>query len=147
MQPAFIYHLPTYYAPHYPAPHASAILIIMIKTIIVTIIGNALALLAAAYFVAGFTLSNVNNLQAFGALVLVFTAVNLILKPLIRFFLGPLIILTLGLFNLVITGGLLYIIDIYSENLTITGLSSLAAATIIITIVNVLVHALSGKKD
>jgi putative membrane protein len=119
----------------------------MIKTIIFTIVGNALALLAAAYFVSGFTISNVGNIQAFGGLILVFTAVNLILKPLIRFFLGPLIILTLGLFNLVITAGLLYIIDIYSQNLTITGLSALFASTIKITIVNVIVHSLGKSKD
>ena len=119
----------------------------MIKTIIFTIVGNALALLAAAYFVSGFTISNVGNIQAFGGLILVFTAVNLILKPLIRFFLCLLIILTLGLFNLVITAGLLYIIDIYSQNLTITGLSALFASTIIITIVNVIVHSLGKSKD
>jgi uncharacterized membrane protein YvlD (DUF360 family) len=56
--------------------------------------------------------------------------------------LGPIIILTLGLFNLVINAGLLYIVDKYSQNLTITGLPALAYGTIIITIVNVITHQL-----
>ena len=50
--------------------------------------------------------------------------------------------ITLGLFNLVINGGLLYIVDKYSQNLTINGLPALIYGTLIITIVNVIIHQL-----
>ncbi|MBI3495259.1 phage holin family protein, partial [Candidatus Berkelbacteria bacterium] len=90
---------------------------------------------------------NISNWQAFAALVAVFTFLNIIIKPLIRFFLGPLVILTFGLFNLVITGGLLYILDLYSQNLTITGLSALVAGTLIITVVNMIIHVVHRPKS
>ena len=118
----------------------------MIRHLLYGIIGNALALIVCGAVIHGFNLS-IGNWQAFGALVGVFTAINLIIKPLIRFFLGPLIILTLGLFNLVISGGILYIVDKYSENLTITGLSALIYGTLVVTVVNLIVHALSRRKD
>jgi putative membrane protein len=117
----------------------------MIAQLFWSLIGNALALLASAYFVAGFNL-NINNWQAFAALVVIFTVLNVVLKPIIRFFLGPLIVLTLGLFNLVITAGMLYVVDIYSENLTIVGLPALIAGTLSITIVNVLIQVFAHRK-
>ncbi len=118
----------------------------MLSQLLWSLVGNAIALAGSAYFIAGFDL-NINNWQAFGALVAVFTVLNVVIKPLIRFFLGPLIILTFGLFNLVITGGLLYILDLYSQNLTITGLPALVAGTLIITIVNVLIHIVHRPKS
>lgn len=118
----------------------------MLSQLIWSLIGNAAALLASGYFVAGFNLDT-SNWQAFAALVAIFTVLNLLLKPIIRFFLGPLIILTLGLFNMAITAGLLYIVDIYSQNLSIVGLPALIAGTITITIVNVLIQVLHHRKS
>ena len=118
----------------------------MLSQLIWSIIGNALALLASAYFVQGFNL-DLSNLKAFAILVVIFTLLNMIVKPIIRFFVGPLIILTLGLFNLVITAGLLYVVDIYSPNLTIVGLPALIAGTITITVVNVLIQVVHHRKS
>ncbi len=118
----------------------------MLVQLIWSLIGNAIAIAASAYFIAGFNLS-LSNLEAFAALVGVFTVLNVVIKPLIRFFLGPLILLTFGLFNLVITGALLYILDLYSQNLTINGLPALVAGTLIITIVNVLIHIVHRPKS
>lgn len=112
----------------------------MITHLLAAIIGNTAALLAAGYFVHGFTLNITAGWEAFAALVGVLTVLSVIIKPLLRLFLGPIIIITLGLFNLVINGGLLFIVDNYSENLTITGLPALIYSTLIITAVNVIVH-------
>ncbi len=118
----------------------------MITHIIAAILGNGAALLAAAYFVDGFNLTLGPSWVPFAALVGVFTVISLVIKPLLKLFLGPIIILTLGLFNLVITAGILFVVDKYSENLTITGLHSgipaLVYGTIIITVVNLIIHAL-----
>ena len=114
----------------------------MITHLIAAILGNGVALLTAAYFVDGFNLNLSGGWQTFAALVGVFAFLSLVIKPLLRLFLGPLIIITLGLFNLVINAGILYIVDIYSQNLTITGLPALVYGTIIITIVNVIIHQL-----
>ena len=108
----------------------------LISNFIVT----GIALLIAAYIVPGFIL-NLDNLTAFLALTAIVTLINVLIKPLIKFVLTPLIILTLGLFNLVITGGLLYIVDIYSKNITISGLSSLIYGTIIISVITTIFSA------
>jgi putative membrane protein len=118
----------------------------MLSNLIYSVIGNAVALVVAAYLVSGFNL-DFNNLQAGLALVAVFTVLNVILKPILRFFLGPLVILTFGLFNLVITGTILYVVDIYSQNLTITGLPALLYGTLIITAINVLLHMARREKS
>lgn len=114
----------------------------MITHLIAAILGNGAALLAAAYFVDGFNLNLSTGWESFAALVAVFSFISLVIKPLLKLFLGPLIIITFGLFNLVITAGILYIVDNYSENLTITGLPAIVYGTLIITIVNVIIHQL-----
>jgi len=114
----------------------------MITHLFAAIIGNGLALIAAAYFVHGFDLNLSTGWQAFAGLVGVLTVISLIIKPLLRLLLGPIIIITFGLFNVVINGGLLYIVDKYSENLTITGLPALLYGTVIITIVAVFTHSI-----
>ena len=118
----------------------------MISNVLYSLISNAVALVVAAYVVAGFNL-NLQNLEAGLALIGVFTVLNVVLKPILRFFLGPLVIVTFGLFNLVITGVILYVVDIYSQNLTITGLPALLYGTIIITAVNVLLHIIRRDKS
>lgn len=114
----------------------------MISHLIAAVIGNAAALLAAAYLVSGFTLDISTGWQAFAALIGVFSVMSLVIKPLLRLLLGPLVILTFGLANFAINAGILYVVDKYSQNLTITGLPALIYGTIIITIVNVIVHSL-----
>ena len=113
----------------------------MIRKVITALASNALGLLGAGYFVAGFNI-NTSDLVAFGALIGVFTVVTLIIRPLIKLVLSPIIILTFGLFNLVITAGLLLIVDNYSAHLTISGLPALLYGTLIITIINVIIHYL-----
>lgn len=123
----------------------------MIRRIITALLANAAGLIAAAYFVAGFNidLTSQEKFIAFAALVGVFTFVTLIVRPLIKLVLTPLIILTFGLFNLVITGGLLFIVDKYSQNITISGLPALVYGTLILTAVNVIfrIGERTSKKD
>lgn len=114
----------------------------MITHVLVSFIGNGAALYLAALLVDNFNLDISTGWQAFAALVLVFTFINLVIKPLLRFFLGPLIVLTLGLFNLVINAAVIFIVDKYSEHLSITGLPALVYGTLIITAVNVVIHTI-----
>jgi putative membrane protein len=111
----------------------------MIRSVITAFIANALGLFGAGYFVANFNIDT-TDLVAFAALVGVFTLITLIIRPIIKFVLSPIIVLTLGLFNLVINGGLLMIVDNYSTHITIDGLPALLYGTLIITIINVVVH-------
>ena len=99
---------------------------------------NLIALILAGTFIAGFQISdNLTNLMIAAA---VFMLLNTYLRPLIKMILSPLIILTLGLFTLVINAGMLYLLDILSENVTIGGREPLIYGTLLITGVNFLLH-------
>lgn len=84
---------------------------------------NAVALLITAYFEDGFTvLSDVPHLIPLTATL---SLANLTVRPVLKLIFSPVIGLTLGLFNIVISAGILYGIDIYSDSLTIDGLWAL----------------------
>ncbi len=105
---------------------------------IISFIGNAIALVLAAHFIGGFSL--MPDLVSIASVAVLLTIANVVIRPILRIILTPVIIITLGLFNLVLNAGLLYAVDILSSSLTISGLPTLAYATILITVVNLAVH-------
>jgi putative membrane protein len=109
-----------------------------IARLILAFIANAIALWLAAYFIADFQISY--ELTNFLLVASLFTIINLYIKPIIKMILSPLIILSFGLFTLVINAALLWALDLLSENLTIIGLMPLIYATLIVSIVNLLIH-------
>ncbi|PIR88610.1 MAG: hypothetical protein COU09_01345 [Candidatus Harrisonbacteria bacterium CG10_big_fil_rev_8_21_14_0_10_44_23] len=118
--------------------------ILMLGRFIMVYIVNGLALLAAAYFIPGFDLTG--SIVAFLALVLILTLIHMILRPFIKLIFSPVIILTLGIFNLVINGAILFIVDIYSEHISIDGLMALLYSTLLISFVNLLFRGAKKKK-
>ena len=106
--------------------------------IIALFVSNLIGMLVASYFVAGFEL--VLAPKPLLTVVGLLTAINLFVKPILKLLLSPLILLTLGLFALVINAALLYALDFFVEGLTIRGLSALLYATLIITFVNAAFH-------
>ncbi len=110
--------------------------------IVFYVLSNAVALLVAAYFVTGFVMSG--NVTAILVTAVILTAINTFVKPVLKLFLGPLILLTFGLFSIVINGIALFILDIFSDPLTIQGYIPLLYGTLIVTVVN-MVLALAGK--
>lgn len=111
---------------------------------IVAIIGNVIGFLAAGYFVAGFSVTKDPKQLLF--LAFVFALLNFILKPILKMVLGPIIILTLGLGILAINAGMLFLLDRFSENLTIATIPALVYASLIIGAVNFIFH-MGTKKD
>lgn len=106
--------------------------------LIFSFFSNLVALLFAGAFIPGFEISaNLINLLIAAA---IFTLINLYIRPLVKLILSPIIILTLGLFILVINAGMLYLLDILSVNVTITGIEPLIYGTLLITAVNILLH-------
>lgn len=63
-----------------------------------------LGLFAAAYFVPGITVDNQEAWMAFALMALILGLVNALIRPILSFLSCPLIILTLGLFLLIING-------------------------------------------
>jgi len=97
---------------------------------------NLVALIAASFFVPGFSVTqNPENLLI---LTGIFTAINITLKPVLKLVFSPFIFLTLGLFSLVINAIILKLLDIWSVNVSIADIQALIYGTLIITAVNLL---------
>ncbi|MBU3925188.1 phage holin family protein [Patescibacteria group bacterium] len=106
---------------------------------------NAIAIKAAAYFklIPGFEFTG----DAISLLWVSFllTIVNFFLKPILKLLFGPLILLTLGLFTIVINMIILYIVDYYTQELAIANMEALFWATVLLGFAN-LIYSLIYKK-
>lgn len=109
-----------------------------IAVITLSILVNTFGLLVAANYISGFTLSG--DLTETVLVALVLTFLNMTLKPILRLFLGPIIILTLGLGLIFVNSIILYILDILSKNLMIEGILPLLWGSVIIGGLNFIVH-------
>lgn len=74
---------------------------------------------------------------------LVLALLNMILRPILKLISFPLIILSLGLFTLVINALMLWILDYFLTSITIADLTALVWATIVVSIVNLIVSIIS----
>lgn len=111
----------------------------LIAKLVIYVFINAVALVAASYFVAGFELqSDFVSVLTVAALL---TFIHLILRPPLRLLLSPIIVLTFGLAAVALNAFLLHLLDIWSQNLTITGTLPLFYATLIVGVVNVVLGA------
>lgn len=107
------------------------------------IFSNALALLAASYFIKGFSLGG--DFLSLLIAALIFTLINAFLLPVLKLILTPLVVLTLGLFTIIINAIGLYLLDRFSDFIKISGLESLIFATLIIGLANLIIN-FSAKK-
>ncbi len=110
--------------------------------IVFSVFSNTIAIFATDHLVAGFTFEG-TFIDLIGAAAIL-TAINVFVRPVLKLLLGPLVILTLGLFVVVINALTLYILDIVITGLTIQGYLPLLIATLIVGAVNTAIH-LSAK--
>ena len=105
------------------------------KRLILGILLNSLALFLAAHFISGFEDKGGSGGLLLAGLIL--SLINIIIKPIVVFLTLPLIILTLGLFYLLINGLLLLIIPFFIEGFTIEGIIPAIWGAIVLTLVNI----------
>ena len=115
---------------------------------LVRILANALAIYLAAYFVLNFNFpvqlpQDWNILLLAGLILAVF---NTILKPILKFISAPLIILTLGLFTILINILILWLLTQVIPQITINGAWAYLWATLIISLLNWIVGVFIKKK-
>lgn len=96
---------------------------------------NLLGLWLAASLVSGFTVTG--NWKGYIIAALVLTLLNLLVKPILKLITLPLIIISLGLFGLVINAVILWLTSQFTGYLIIDNLIALWWATIILTAVNI----------
>jgi putative membrane protein len=113
--------------------------------LVIVVGANALALWAANTWVPNFVLSG--NWIAIVLVALVLSVLNFFLKPVLTLVLGPIIVLTLGLGVLVVNALILYLlpivtnsIDFLRGSITIQGIPALLYATIIVSVINFIIH-------
>lgn len=107
------------------------------------ILGNILAIFLASYYIDGVTLTGgIKNIAIVG---LVFSLINFFLKPILKLILGPFILLSFGLFLIVINMGVLWLTDVMMPQLNIAGMAALFLATLLIGAINFAVHILVRK--
>jgi len=112
---------------------------------IVRIIGNSVALYAAYYFVPGFIVAG--GIKEYLLAGILFGLLNKIVKPPIKLLTMPLIILTLGLFLVVINALMLWLVDYAFDFVIIESITALVWATIITAFVNAIIGAFSKIID
>jgi putative membrane protein len=114
-------------------------------TFILRILGNALALFAAAWFVPGFQFTG--GIKEYAIAGIVLGLLNMLVRPILKLISMPVIILTLGLFTIVINALLLWLVDYIFDFITISDIMALVWATIVIGIVNMIVSAITKAID
>jgi len=110
----------------------------LISRFILAVISNSVAIMVASHFLPGFLVSN--DITIIVSLSAVLSLINLFIRPLIKFILTPLIILTLGLLSFAINAGMLYFLDFLSQNITINSLRDLIIATLIFSLISVFIN-------
>jgi putative membrane protein len=78
-------------------------------------VGVAIALFAAAYFLPGIRVYG-NGWIVYAAMAVILSIVNLVIRPILKFFSFPLTILTLGLFLLVVNAVTFWLASWIAEN-------------------------------
>jgi putative membrane protein len=113
--------------------------------ILISVVANALALFATAYVVPGITFTGgVGQLLLAGA---IFGLLNLIVRPIAMLLTLPALVLTLGLFYFVLNGLLLWGFSKLMPGYNVSGLWAGILGSLVIMLINWLVHAVfHGKK-
>lgn len=105
------------------------------RRLLFRIFANAVALWLAATLIDGVRLSPVFGEVVVVALVL--SAVNALVKPLIRIVALPFILLTLGLFTFVVNAAMLMLTDAFTPALSVEDFKSAFLGALVISLVNV----------
>ena len=110
----------------------------LLGEIVMHLVGNIIAILIAREFVVG--VSFVGDLIGVATAAGVLTIIQFIVRPILKLFFGPLILLSFGLFIIVINALTLYFLDLLSPELTIQGYWPLLVTTLIVSLVNLVLN-------
>jgi putative membrane protein len=103
-------------------------------TLILGVASNVVAFLVTEHYLPGFQVTDDPVPLIMAAVI--FGALNLIVKPILKMALGPLILLTLGLGLVIINALILYLLTVFSSAVTIEGTITLFYAALIISVVS-----------
>lgn len=113
--------------------------------LVIRLLINAVAIYAAAYFVNGVNLDGTWGQIAIVAII--FGVINAIIKPVVKLFSLPFILLTLGLFTLVVNALMLWLTSNFSGALFVDGFGPAFWGAIVISIVSWLLSSFVSDDD
>ena len=113
---------------------------------------NFLALFAAAWLVPGITVDGGGGWTVFAIMAIILGLVNSILRPLLKLLTCPLILLTLGLFTLVINGFTLWLsswiaVNWFRVGFYVDGFWAAFWGALVVSIVSLILSAILMDKD
>ena len=108
----------------------------MIRRLIVKILVTAVALWVADYLLADFTV--IGGIVGYGIAGVVLGLLNSIVRPILKLIALPLILLTLGLFTVVINIAMLWVASLITGTIVIGGITALLWTTLIVSVMHVL---------
>ncbi len=113
---------------------------------------NFLALFAAAWLVPGIAVEGGGGWTVFAIMAIILGLVNAILRPLLKLLTCPLILLTLGLFTLVINGFTLWLsswiaINWFDVGFYVDGFWTAFLGGLVVSIVSLILSAILMDKD
>ena len=116
----------------------------MIIGFLFRIVANALAVLAAARFVPGviYSYEPISLLK----IALILALANAFIKPILKLLFSPLILLTLGLFTIVINIFMVWLAAYFAPELLITGIAAYFWTMVIVTLFNFAASALTRNE-
>lgn len=115
----------------------------MIISFLLHIVVNAVAILASAWLVP-----NVFYEYEFVSLIKIaamLAAANALLKPVLKMVFGPLILITLGFFTLIINTFLIWLVVYFAPELSIAGINAYFFTMLIVSFFNFIVSATYKK--
>ena len=104
------------------------------KNIVLRLLINAGALWAAARWVDGIDLTS--NVGGILVVAFIFGVVNALIRPIVKFFAFPVIILTLGLATFLINAAMLWLTSQLTANLAVGGFRAAIVGSIVISLVS-----------
>jgi putative membrane protein len=112
---------------------------------LIRVLVNAAALWVAARFVPGIEMSG--DIWQILLIALVFGIINAVLKPILKLLSLPVLLITLGLFAIIINTALLAITAGLMENLTIDGFLPALLGSLVISVVSAVLNAIIPDPD
>ena len=116
----------------------------LILRFIARILTNSAGILLMSYFLPGVSFRGDLVDLLFAGLILAIA--NTIIKPILKFVSGPLIVLTMGLFMIIVNIITLWLAAYFIPQLTIIGFWSYFWGVIILSILNAITHTVIKKK-
>lgn len=111
------------------------------KTIISAFLANGVALFIAGTYIKGVSVP-LGVWEPFLIITGAFTLITLILKPLLKLVLTPIIFLTFGIASILVNMGLLFLLDRLFAEVSISGLLPLFYTTLLLSVTSIIFHAL-----